>query len=317
MNEAEPLPGAEVTDHVSSTIEPPVAIVRMERAGQLNALTYPMLAAIRRAIDAAVRDPAVVGIVVTGSGRGFSAGLDMAALAASAASGDASAGAAGVVEGAPQRGELPALFSYILDVPKPVVAAVNGVAAGGGFVLAMMCDLRFAAARGASFTTVFGKRGLVAEHGTSWLLPRLVGTSRALDLLWSSRRIDADEALRIGLVDRVVPDDELVAAACDYVRGLAESVAPRSLALMKQQVLRGWSQPIDVALREVDADMQASLGHPDASEGVAAFLERRPPQFAPWPPAAASETGAMAHADGGGTGSEPAHGGRRESRREP
>ncbi len=272
------------TDHVSLTIDAPVAIVRFERPEQLNAFTYPMLAALRRAIDTAVADPSVVGIVLTGSGRGFTAGLDMAALAASAATGDSSAGADGHLAGAPQRGELPALFSYLLDVPKPVIAAVNGVAAGGGFVLAMMCDLRFAAAQGASFTTVFGKRGLIAEHGTSWLLPRLVGTSRALDLLWSSRRIDADEALRIGLVDRVVPDDHLLDEASDYVRSLAAAIAPRSLALMKQQVLRGWSQPIDVALREVNTEMVASLGHPDATEGVASFVERRPPRFVPWPP---------------------------------
>ena len=270
--------------HVSLEIDPPVALVRLDRPDQLNAFTYPMLAALRRSIDAAVADERVVGIVITGTGRGFSAGLDMAALAASAHTGDASAGASGHVSGAPTVDELPALFSYLLDVPKPVIAAVNGVTAGGGFVLAMMCDLRFVAEQGASFTTVFGKRGLVAEHGTSWLLPRLVGTSRALDLLWSSRRIDAAEAYRIGLADRVVPDAQLLDEAAAYVRGLAETVAPRSLALMKQQVLRGWSQPIDVALRQVDAEMQRALGHPDATEGVASFVERRPPQFAPWTP---------------------------------
>lgn len=271
-------------EHVRLDIDPPVAVIHLDRPEQLNAFTYRMLAALRRSIDAAVADERVVGIVITGTGRGFTAGLDMAALAASAHTGDASAGAAGHVSGAPTRTELPALFSYLLDVPKPVIAAVNGVTAGGGFVLAMMCDLRFVAERGASFTTVFGKRGLVAEHGTSWLLPRLVGTSRALDLLWSSRRIDAVEAHRIGLADRVVPDEALLDEAAAYIRELAATVAPRSLALMKQQVLRGWSQPIDVALRQVDAEMQVSLGHPDATEGVASFVERRPPQFAPWTP---------------------------------
>ena len=208
-------PDEPAAGHVALTLDPPVAVIRLERPDQLNAFTYPMLAALRRAVDTAVADPAVVGIVLTGAGRAFSAGLDMAALGASAATGDASAGASGVLAGAPRRDELPALFSYLLDVPKPVIAAVNGVAAGGGFVLAMMCDLRIAGEQGASFTTVFGKRGLVAEHGTSWLLPRLVGTSRALDLLWSSRRVDATEALRIGLVDRVVADDRLLDEAGD------------------------------------------------------------------------------------------------------
>lgn len=265
-----------MSELVRLDVEPPVAVVTLDRADRLNALTYPMIAAVRRAIDAAVADTRVVGIVVTGTGRAFSAGLDMADLARSAGG--------EVVRSAPDPDELPALFSHLLRVPKPVIAAVNGVAAGGGFVLAMMCDLRFAAETGASFTTAFSKRGLVAEHGTSWILPRLVGTNRALDLLWSSRRIDAAEAHRIGFVDRLVPDERLVQEARAYVGDLAEHVAPRSIAMMKQQVLRGWSQPIDVALRQVDDEMHASLTHPDTTEGVASFVERRPPRFAPWTP---------------------------------
>jgi enoyl-CoA hydratase/carnithine racemase len=145
----------------------------------------------------------------------------------------------------------------------------------------MMCDLRFAA-ESASFTTAFAKRGLIAEHGTSWLLPRLVGTNRALDVLWSARRFDATEAHRIGFVDRLVADDRVVDEAIAYVRELAANVSPRSLAVMKDEVYRGWSAPIDVALREIDVDVRASLTHPDAAEGVASFVERRPPRFAPW-----------------------------------
>src|SRR5262249_60740852 len=148
-------------------------------------------------------DAGVAGIVIRGNGRAFSGGLDAGALRRSTQEGSPSPSTP------PAADELPALFSYILRISKPVIAAVNGVTAGGGFVLAMMCDLRFAS-EGASFTTVFSKRGLVAEHGTSWLLPRMVGLSRALDLLWSSRRIDAAEALRIGLVDRVVPPERLI-----------------------------------------------------------------------------------------------------------
>ena len=175
-------------------------------------------------------------------------------------------------------GELPALFSYLLRVPKPVIAAVNGVAAGGGFVLAMMCDLRFAA-EGASFTTVFSKRGLIAEHGTSWLLPRLVGLSRALDLLWSSRRFDAAEALRIGFVDRVVADDRVLDEACAYIRDLAANVSPRSLAVIKAQVYRHLSLEMESAIRESDKMMNEALAHPDAAEGVASFVERRRAAF--------------------------------------
>ena len=175
---------ADSGSHVSSEVVGPVGIVRLERPEKLNAVTYRMIADLRTHIDAVAADERVVGIVVTGSGRGFCAGLDLEDLARTTQSGVASPSAP------PDPEELPALFSYILRVPKPVIAAVNGVAAGGGFVLAMMCDLRFAASAGASFTTAFSKRGLISEHGTSWLLPRLVGTNRALDLLWSARRID-------------------------------------------------------------------------------------------------------------------------------
>jgi len=270
-----------MTSHVAYALDGPVALITLTRAEKLNAFTFAMVAELRANVDRAVADERVVGIVLTGTGRGFSAGLDLEDLARSTRGERAATAPDAPV---PDPDELPALFSYLLRVPKPVIGAINGVCAGGGFVLAMMCDVRFAAERGASFTTTFSKRGLIAEHGTSWLLPRLVGTSRALDLLWSARRIDASEAHRIGFVDRLVADEALVTEACAYVRDLAANVSPRSMAMMKQQVYRGLSAPIDVALREVDAQMADALGHPDAAEGVASFVERRPPRFAPWPP---------------------------------
>jgi len=262
--------------HVSSTVDGSVAVVRLDRPDKLNAFTYAMLGQLRGAIDGAVADERVVGIVITGAGRGFCAGLDLGDLARTAA------GEVGTRDPTRDPDELPALFSYLLRVPKPVVAAVNGACAGGGFVLAMMCDLRFAGEEGALFTTTFSKRGLVAEHGTSWLLPRLVGTGRALDLLWSARKLDAAEAYRIGFVDRVVADDRLVAEACAYIDDLAADVSPRSLAIMKEEVYRGWSQPLDVALRQVAVEIDESMLHPDATEGVQSFVERRPPKFERW-----------------------------------
>jgi enoyl-CoA hydratase/carnithine racemase len=265
--------GAE-SEQITYTNDGPVALIRLERPEKLNAFTFRMIADLRTLVDRAAADQDAVGIVITGSGRGFSAGLDLEDLARS------TRGEAPASESV-DPDELPALFSHLLRVPKPVIAAINGVAAGGGFVLAMMCDLRFAA-ESATFTTAFSKRGLIAEHGTSWLLPRLVGTNRALDVLWSARRFAADEAYRIGFVDRLVPDDRVVDEAVAYVRDLAANVSPRSLAEMKKEVYRGWSAPIDVALREIDADIQQSLAHPDAAEGVASFVERRAPQFAPW-----------------------------------
>jgi enoyl-CoA hydratase/carnithine racemase len=252
-------------------VEDSIATIRLNRPEKLNAFTFAMIEEIRAAVERAARDEQVVSIIITGEGRGFSAGLDAADLAQS------------TVSGAPSGervdpDELPALFSYLLRVPKPIIAAVNGVAAGGGFVLAMMCDIRFASPE-ASFTTVFSKRGLIAEHGTAWLLPRIVGTSRALDLLWSSRRFDAVEAHRIGFVDRIVPRERLLDETKTYLREIAASVSPNSIAVIKSEVYRHWSLAMDAAFRDADKLMNAALKHPDAAEGVASFVERRPPRF--------------------------------------
>ncbi len=185
--------------HVVYELDGPMAVIRLDRAEKLNAFTFAMINAIRVVVDQAVADESVVAVVITGTGRAFSAGLDAEDLARS------------TQDGPPPRpsradadAELPALFSYLLSVPKPVISAVNGVCAGGGLVLAMMSDLRFVASS-ASFTTVFSRWGLIAEHGTSWLLPRMIGTNRALDLLWSSRRFDAAEAWRLGFAYLVCP----------------------------------------------------------------------------------------------------------------
>jgi len=253
--------------------EGPLAVITLQRPVVLNALTLAMIGDIRRFALEAERDPAVTAICITGEGRGFCAGIDMSVLVAhtrgEAPSGDADPDAN------------PALFSFLLDISKPVIAALNGVAAGGGFVLAMMCDLRFMSDT-AALTTVFSRRGLIAEHGTSWLLPRIVGLSRALDLLWSSRKVDAAEAYRIGLADRVIPGDRLLAGVAAYVSELAAQVSPRALAEMKAQVLGHQHADLLAACRDSAARMQTALAHPDAAEGAASFGERRPPQFAAW-----------------------------------
>ena len=183
-----------MTDELRVEIDDPVCTITLSRPATLNALTYPMLGAFREAIDAAVADPRVVGIVVTGEGRGFCSGLDASVLQATATAGSGTRPA--------PTDDVPGLFTWLLRVPKPIIAAVNGVAAGGGFVLACKCDLRIAASS-ASFTTVFLKRGLIGEHGMTWLLPRLVGPGRAMDLLVTSKRIDAAEAHHIGLAEYV------------------------------------------------------------------------------------------------------------------
>jgi enoyl-CoA hydratase/carnithine racemase len=254
-----------------------VALIRLNRPQTLNALTFAMLADIRRLVAEAEKDPEVTAIAFVGEGRGFCSGLDAEVLRATTQAGESSGGTP-----APDgRRDPPGMFSYLTQVSKPVISAVNGVAAGGGFVLAMMSDLRFGS-ENASFTTVFSKRGLIAEHGTSWTLPRLVGPSRALDLLWSSRRVQAEEALRIGLLDRVVAADELLASVVAYVEELASQISPSAIAVIKSQVYRHLSDPMLPALADADRLTQAQLKHPDAREGAMALIERRAPNFQPW-----------------------------------
>jgi enoyl-CoA hydratase/carnithine racemase len=249
----------------------PVAVIRLNRPDKLNALTYPMLAELRGAVDAAAANPAVVGIVITGEGRGFCSGLDAAVLEQTTKGNLPRARSADT--------EIPGLFTYLLDVPKPVIAAVNGVAAGGGFVLAAMCDVRFASTA-ASFTSIFTKRGLVAEHGTTWIVPRLIGVGRALDLLWTSRKIDAAEAERIGLIEYVVAPDALVPSAAAYVAELADTVSPEALADTKRMIYAHAGLGYPEALRDVDEVQWRAVSRSDAREGANALLERRPPRFA-------------------------------------
>ena len=181
-----------------------MAVVTLNRPATLNAMTFEMIGAFNRAIADAEQDPAVHAIVITGVGRGFCSGIDAASLAQASASGDRQLAARGIDP------DLPAQFINLLKIGKPVIAAVNGTAAGLGLILAMMCDLRFVAHE-ASFVTAFSKRGLIAEHGVSWFLPRIIGPSRALDLMWSSRKVAAQEAYRVGLADRIAPAAELMA----------------------------------------------------------------------------------------------------------
>ena len=260
---------------IGHAVEGGVMTITLNRPDVLNAFNMAMGVQLQSVLDLAGGNRAVRAVLITGAGRAFCAGQDLGSV--SLADPAALPDLGNVV-----RALWNPIVRRIRQLEKPVIAAVNGVAAGGGFVLAMMCDLRFAATNGGSFTTAFSKRGLIAEHGTSWLLPRLVGTNRALDLLWSARRIDAAEAFRIGFVDQLVADEQLLDESCAYISDLAANVSPRSMARMKALVYRGWSAPIDVALREVDAEMNDALTHPDAAEGVASFVERRPPAFLPW-----------------------------------
>ena len=264
-------------------VDDPVATISFHRPDRLNALTGPMLIELADAFGRAERDDAVVGIVLTGSGRGFSAGADMEMLSAvSQAGGGFTSEWRGDIEkpGDPEMGDdFRAGYTWLLSVRKPVLAAINGPCAGLGFVLAMLCDLRFAAPE-AVFTTAFANRGLIAEHGISWILPRLVGPSHALDLLWTGRKFGADEALRLGILNRVVPQVELLVQARSYIQDLARTSSPTSLRIMKQQVYRHLGMSLGPSLEESNRLMAESLTRDDFKEGVASFLEKRPPRFA-------------------------------------
>jgi len=267
---------------ITYTVDDPVAVITMSRPEALNALTPRMMAEIRHALAAAEKDPAVVGIVLTGAGRGFCAGADIGGLDATA-SGETGPredlSALDATPGDPAMGEnFQVTFTYILSVTKPVIAAINGPCAGLGFCFALLCDMRFAE-RQAKFTTAFSQRGLIAEHASSWLLPRLVGPGKALDLLWSARKFTGDEAFALGVAERLVEQGESVEAACEYIRELAAVASPTSFKVIKAQVYRHLNMELGEAMRESNSLMAESLDREDFKEGVRSFIERRPPKF--------------------------------------
>ena len=271
-------------DEITYTTDGPTAIITFNRPDALNAFTNNMLEEMKHALDTAERDGSIVGIVLTGAGRGFCAGMDMNALNSQASGGDLSAGVVpkdlSADPGDKSMGDnFRIAFTYMLSIRKPIIAAINGPCAGLGMSIALLCDLRFAS-ENAKMITAFSQRGLVAEHGQSWILPRVVGPSRALDLLWSSRRVGPDEALQMGLVDRVFSADQLLPETSAYIADLATHASPTSLMMMKRQVYRHLNTNLEDAMRESTKLMNESLERDDFKEGVASFIERRPPNFA-------------------------------------
>lgn len=244
-----------------------VLVITFNRPDRLNAWNNAMEDQYFDALEAAESAPEVRAIVVTGAGRGFCSGADMGDLAAASDAADDEIDR-------PRPRHLP------VTVRKPVIAAVNGAAAGLGFVQALFCDIRFASPD-ALFITAFVRRGLVAEYGVSWLLPRLVGHGRAADLLLSGRRVVGEEAARIGLVDHLVPADELLDRAVAYAAELAIACSPWSMATIKAQLALDAERSFADSVGHADTLMRASFQGADLTEGVASFAERRPPRFSP------------------------------------
>jgi len=258
-----------------------VATITLQRPERLNAWTGRMNTEYRALLARAAADGGVRVIVVTGAGRGFCAGADTRALEGHVERGayDPGTGPGLATPGYGVRPEFDAEFAYQFGIPKPILAAVNGPAAGVGFALACYCDLRFAAA-GAKLTAAHGRLGLPAEFGLSWLLPRLVGLTRAADILLSSRVLLAEEAAQIGLVNAVAAPEELMGTVLAYARRLATEVSPASLAATKDQLYADLHRDAAGAARHAEQRLRAMMAGADFAEGVAALREHRPPRFA-------------------------------------
>jgi len=259
----------EVRDHI--------ATITLNRPERMNALTKIMERELRDVMEEADRDPNVRVIILTGAGRAFCAGMDMDEL-----------------EGLPpddiraqewmraynmnRRSDYQTRYSYFPAVQKPIIAAINGAAAGLGLVMSLYSDIRFAS-ESAVFSTAFAKRGLIAEHGIAWMLPRVVGPGHAADLLLSSRKVTASEAFQMGLVSRLVKPEALLDEARAYAGNLANNVSPRSIQVIKRQLWESPYETLGEAVASANQEMFYSIQSEDFKEGVAHFLEKRPAKF--------------------------------------
>ncbi len=267
------------------TVADRVATITLNRPDKLNAWTAIMDQEVRAAIYEAEADSNVRVIILTGAGRGFCAGADMSLLGAIAQEGlEGYRGPESFLRNTSNgerqdvRPDFQKKYSYFPSIQKPVIAAVNGPAVGLGFILTLYCDLRFASET-ARFGTAFAKRGLIAEYGLAWMLPRLIGPANALDMLFSARLVDANEALRMGLVNQVYPQDSFMQSVQRYALDLANNVSPRSMGIIKRQVYNAMFQTLGEAFETAEHEMVESLQCEDFKEGVAHFVEKRAPVF--------------------------------------
>lgn len=253
------------SDPVITERRGPVLLLTLNRPDRLNAWTGELEDEYFARLDEAEADPDVRAVVVTGAGRGFCAGADMDSLSA--------------VSAGEERLDRPRPRWFPATLRKPLIAAINGPAAGLGLVEALYCDMRFCTPD-AKMTTSFARRGLIAEYGLAWILPRLIGPSRALDLLLSARVIRGDEAFQLGLVDRIVDGERLVEETVAYAQDLAEHCSPTSMAIIKAQVARALEAGFVESAQEAERLTNEAVRRPDFSEGIASYLERRAPNFA-------------------------------------
>jgi len=258
------------------------AVIELSRPSRNNAWTGRMHSEYRSALQLAEQDPVVRVIVVTGdpAGKTFCPGADFAALEKNADNAQYDDGIRADIA-KPGYGKTPhfdATFAYHFGLSKPVIAAINGAAAGVGLVLAAFADLRFAAA-GAKFTTAHGRFNFPVEYGLSWILPRLVGVTQANDVLLSSRLFTAEEAMSMGFLNRVVPAEDLLPQVLDYAATLAQTASPGSVRESKRQIYSDLHRGVAAAVEDSEQTLRAMVKQVDAKEGVDAWMAKRPPNW--------------------------------------
>jgi enoyl-CoA hydratase/carnithine racemase len=257
-----------------------IATITLNRPHRMNAWIGRTHTEYRWALAEAERDPTVRAIVVTGAGRAFCVGADSRALEGHVAKGRYDSGTTEDIAkpGYGVRPEFDTDFAYHFGLTKPVIAAINGPAAGIGLVLACYADLRFAAT-GVKLTAAHGKLNLPVEYGLSWLLPRMIGLTRANDLLLTSRVVLAEEALTLGLVNAVVPPEELLPYTYNYVRAMITTISPGSLRETKRQIYSDLHRDVRAAIADSVALVERLVTEPDFAEGVSALVEKRLPRW--------------------------------------
>jgi enoyl-CoA hydratase/carnithine racemase len=246
-----------------------VATITLNRPERMNAISRPMLQSFSRALLDADRDDAVRAIIITGAGRGFCAGLDLKDFSAGTGIGSSTSGSRFDLR------ESPPVVLHQLD--KPVLCALNGAAAGYGMDLALGCDIRIASEQG-KLAAVAVRRNVLPESGGTWLLPRLIGWARAAEVAFRGRVLDADEALQVGLVNRVVPHDRLLEETRAWAAEIA-SCGPVAVQATKRMMRLGLEESFEANVHHVYLQLLPLFRSDDFREGVAAFMERREPVF--------------------------------------
>lgn len=267
-----------MTDELLVEQEGFVATISLHRPASRNAWNASMEIGLRQLITRLAADPDVRVIVLTGTGPVFCVGVDASALGGTARGGpDVSIPPAAVAE-AMGTNDFEQRYSYLLAVPKLLICALNGAAAGVGLVLSLYCDIRYASSS-AKLAAPFGRRGLVAEHGIAWLLPRLIGMSRAIEWMLGARTLSAVEAREIGLVSEVFEPQDFASKVLERAMDIAQNVSPRSIRVMKRQLWEAASQPLSHASLIAEKEVRQAVASQDFAEGVRHFVDKRPPRF--------------------------------------